>query len=218
MGARDPYRKGFTLIELLVVVAIIGILAALVISAAASSSTKAKISATQSELAQVESAINDYHGTLGFFPPDNPNTAVINPLYFELLGTTNDGNTYVTLDTSAQISNATGAINSTFGRQGFANSGKQAHSDDYRGAPMPFLKQLKSKQIGAIPGNPGIKIVVCSVEWPESGGSAPISGTNLNPWRYVSTHPTNNSGSFDLWVDLVLGNKTYRVNNWNQHP
>jgi prepilin-type N-terminal cleavage/methylation domain-containing protein len=216
MGAQDPYRKGFTLIELLLVVTIIGILAALVVSTASSSSKKAKISAAQAELAQMESAINDYHGTLGSYPPDNPNTPVINPLYFELLGTTNDGNTYVTLDTSGKIS--TGAINSTFGRQGFTNTGKQAHSSDERGAPTSFLKQLKAKQIAAIPGNSDIKVLVCSVEWPDSGSTAPISGTTLNPWRYVSTHPINNAGSFDLWVDLVLGNKTYRVNNWNQHP
>jgi len=218
MGAQDPHRKGFTLIELLLVVTIIGILAALVVSAVSSSSKKAKISVAQAELAEMESAINDYHADLGYFPPDNPNGPVINPLYFELLGTTNDGNTYVTLDASAQISNLTGAINSTFGRQGFANTGRQAHSSNERGAPTSFLKQLKSKQIGGIPGNPGIKILVCSVEWPDSGSSAPISNTTLNPWRYVSTHPTNNSDSFDLWVDLVLGNKTYRVNNWNQHP
>lgn len=218
MGAQPPCYKGFTLIELLLVISIIGILAALVVSAAGSSSGKAKISAAQAELGEMESAINDYHGDLGFFPPDNPNTPVINPLYFELLGTTNDGNTYVTLDASAQISNLSGAINSTFGRQGFANTGRQAHSNDERSAPMSFLKQLKSKQIGGLPGNPEIKILVSSVEWPDSGNLAPISGATLNPWRYVSTNPTNNPGSFDLWVDLVLGNKTYRVNNWNQHP
>jgi len=191
---------------------------ALIISAAGPSSVKAKIDVARAELGQMESAINDYHVDLGSFPPDNPNTPVVNPLYFELLGTTNDGNTYVTLDTSGQISNLSGDINSTFGRQGFANTGRQAHSGDERGAPMSFLKQLQAKQIGAIPNKPGTKILVCSVEWPDAGSTAPISGTTLNPWRYVSTRPTNNPGSFDLWVDLVLGNKTYRVNNWNQHP
>ena len=33
---------------------------------------------------------------------------------------------------------------------------------------------------------------------------------------YNSSHPTHNAGSYDLWVDLVIGGKTYQVGNWNQ--
>jgi hypothetical protein len=40
----------------------------------------------------------------------------------------------------------------------------------------------------------------------------------LNPWRYVSTNPTNNVGRFDLWVDLVIGPNVYRVSNWRTNP
>jgi hypothetical protein len=38
----------------------------------------------------------------------------------------------------------------------------------------------------------------------------------LNPWRYVSSGPTNNPGSYDLWVDLYIGGKTYRLSNWSK--
>lgn len=217
MGVQQPNREGFTLIELLVVIAIIGVLVALVGSSIEAAGAKAKIETARAELGQIESAINDYRTDLGFFPPDNPNGPLINPLYFELLGTTNDGTTYVTLDGSGQISDANGAMTSTFGRQGFANSGRQAHSSDEHGAPTSFLSHLRRNQIGeAATINPGIKILACSVEW--SGRPALIPGTTLNPWRYISSHPTNNPSSYDLWVDLVLGNKTYQVNNWNQHP
>lgn len=219
MGVKRLYNRAFTLIEMLVVLTIIAILAALVVSAIASAATKAKIATAQAELAQVESAINDYKQTLGFFPPDNPNSPIINPLYFELLGSTNDGNNYVTLDVSAQISNQNGNISSTFGRQGFANSGPRPHSGDEHGAPTSFLNQLRPNQIGEInAASPGIKILICSVQWPPGSGVAPIPRTTLNPWRYVSSHPINNPGSFDLWVDLSIGTKTYRVNNWNRHP
>jgi len=216
MGVKRLARNGFTLIEMLLVLTVIALLAVLIVSAMKSAAIKAKINLAQTQLSQMESAINDYKQTLGYFPPDNPTVPAINPLYFELLGTTNDGNNYVTLDASGQTTAA--SINATFGRQGFSNTGRQAHGSDERIAPISFLSQLKANQVGAIPGATGIKILVCSVEWPDAGSTAPISGTILNPWRYVSTHPANNPGSFDLWVDLSLGDKTYRVNNWNQHP
>jgi hypothetical protein len=33
-------------------------------------------------------------------------------------------------------------------------------------------------------------------------------------WRYVRTSPTNNPGSFDLWIDLKGGRKTLTIGNW----
>jgi hypothetical protein len=173
----------------------------------------------QAELAQMQLAIDDYREKLGFYPPDNPNNPAVNPLYFELAGTTNNGITYVTLDTSAQISNSNGDINSTFGRQGFANSSTKAHSTDESGAPMPFLNNLKPNQSGQVDNSrPLIKVLACSIEWPAGNNAAPLPGTLLNPWRYVSTHPTNNSASYDLWVDLAIGKNIYRISNWSKRP
>jgi prepilin-type N-terminal cleavage/methylation domain-containing protein len=215
---RSEKVLGFTLIELLLVVAIIGVLTALLVSATSGSGHTAKIAVAQAELAQMESAIGDYRANLGFFPPDNPNDATINPLYFELLGTTNNGLTYVTLDASAQISNAGGDINLKFNRQGFANSSTKTHSSDEHGAPTSFLSHLTPSQVGQLPNSqPPVKILVCSIEW-TSGNNPPIPGTLLNPWRYVSSHPINNPGSYDLWVDLAIGNKIYRVSNWSKQP
>jgi prepilin-type N-terminal cleavage/methylation domain-containing protein len=211
---RAPFARAFTLIELLVVVAIIGVLTGLIVSVLSRAANPGpKIAVAQAELAQMESAIQEYKITLGSYPPDNPAHPEMNPLWFELLGTTNNGNNYVTLDRSGQISVTD--INAKFGRQGFANSGVRANATDESRAPIPFLKDLSVKQRGdPVPGDPLIKILVCSVQWPSISGSAPIPNTTLNPWRYVSSHPTNNTGSYDLWVDLVIGGKTYRVSNW----
>jgi len=201
---------------MLLVIAIIGVLTALIVSAATSAHIGPKIAVAQTELAQMESAIEDYKLGLGFYPPDNSADPAINPLWFELLGTTINGNNYVTLDRSGQISLTD--LTHDFGRQGFANSATRARATDDAGAPMSFLKNLTSKQVGPLdPANPLINVLVCSVQLP-TGSSSPISGTTLNPWCYVSSHPTHNTGSYDLWVDLVLGGKTYRISNWSTQP
>jgi prepilin-type N-terminal cleavage/methylation domain-containing protein len=216
--------RGFTLIELLVVIVIIGILAGLIVQIVSSVDRKQKLAVAQIQPHEISQAIDGYHTKLGFYPPDNPNNVAINPLYFELLGTTNDAagkpapTTWVTLDHSAQITSTdpTDSITTVFGVQGLGNTSPRAQSDDQAAAASSFLNHLMQNQIGSLPNNPQIKVLVCPVEWPSGVAPAPINGTQLNPWRYNSSHPTNNPGSYDLWVDLVIGGKTYRVDNWTR--
>jgi hypothetical protein len=40
-----------------------------------------------------------------------------------------------------------------------------------------------------------------------------MSSVEINPWRYVSSRPKNNIGSYDLWIDLAIRGKTYRISN-----
>jgi prepilin-type N-terminal cleavage/methylation domain-containing protein len=207
MLGKSSSRRGFTLIELLVVMAIIGILSSLIVGVMSRATVGAAKAVATTERAEIGSAIQEYHDKLGFYPPDNPNDSAMNPLWFELSGTTNNGVNYVTLDGSGQIQVA--EINAKFNRQGFANSGTRAHGTDENAAPISFLSNLQGKQLGQSESNqPFIKILNCSA------GAPP--GTTLNPWHYVSTHPTHNPGSYDLWVDLVAGGKTYQVNNWSK--
>ena len=202
-----PLRGAFTLIELLVVIAIIGILTALISRVLSPATVNAMKSVAVAERGEMESAIQEYRDRLGFYPPDNPNDSAINPLWFELSGTTNNGVNYVTLDGSGKISLAD--INAKFHLQGFSNSGKRAQSTDEGCAPVSFLTSLRAKQVAPPDANqPLSKILSCSVGAP--------SGTNINPWHYVSSHPTHNVGSYDLWVDLVVGGKTYQINNWSK--
>src|SRR5471032_3114661 len=68
----------FTLIELLVVIAIIGVLAAMLLpTAGAIKATQLKKRA-QTELARIETAIQNYHDAFGYYPPDNKNNLEIN--------------------------------------------------------------------------------------------------------------------------------------------
>jgi type II secretory pathway pseudopilin PulG len=195
---------------------IIGILAALVFSTLDANYVPQKKALARAQLQQIATAINAYHTQLGFYPPDNPNNPAINQLYFELLGTTNNGTAklgatnWVTLDHSAQISSIApmANISSVFGVKGFANTSPRAHGDDQSPAATSFLDNLQPNQVGSIDpiNSPHIKVLVCSA----------IPGTQLNPWSYNSSHPVNNPGSYDLWVDLVIRGKTYRIGNWSQ--
>src|SRR5260221_1596054 len=87
----------FTLIELLVVISIIAILAGFTIPVVKPVKRTQFIKKTQAEMAQLETAIDSYKATYGFYPPSNPGSPFFNPLYFELLGTsyyTNGGIVY----------------------------------------------------------------------------------------------------------------------------
>ncbi len=39
---------------------------------------------------------------------------------------------------------------------------------------------------------------------------------DVNPWRYVSTNPTNNNETFDLWAEVVVGSKHIIIGNWKE--
>ena len=200
--------KAFTLIELLVVVSIIAILAGLLFAAIPQISNKRVKAVGYSELFQIQAAIEAYKATYGSYPPDNPNRVAFNPLYYELMGTTNDGAVYVTLDQKYRI--ATASIQAAFNGSGFVNSSTSVKGTDDRPAPVSFLKELKPGQSSSVSGT---NLLVCSEGWTKPG-----SGNAIAVWRYNSSNPTNNTGSFDLWVDLYIGGKTNRISNWSKEP
>jgi len=223
------HRRGtaFTLIELIVVIAIIGVLASLIIPIVSKITEKKQVALAQAELKEVQSSIDEYKTKLGFYPPDNTNNPVTNQLYFELMGTTNNQvgttppNQWGTMDGSAMVNMTVPNIASFFNVSGFANTSTHLHSDDNGTAATTFLTGLRPNQVGAIdPANdPLVKILVCSIPWPSDKKPTPIlTNPILNPWRYNSSHPTNNVGTYDLWVDLVIGKKTNRICNWSPDP
>ncbi len=62
------YNKGFTLIELMVVLSIIGLLSSIVFTSLNSAREKAKVAKAQTEIKQLESAINMLYNETGFYP------------------------------------------------------------------------------------------------------------------------------------------------------
>lgn len=204
----------FTLVELLTVIAIIGGLAAMSIPVLASMKKHQNISAAKADMAVIVAALENYKLKYNTYPPGNPATPLVNGLYYELEGTTNQAfnSTFLTLDRSAQV--ASSSINSFFGVTGFLNSDNAAKSsgEDAHYA-QPFLSNLRPGQTADYTTGGGtVRLLVSSVRGPDSTYK-PLGVPDINPFRYA--YPgTNNPNSYDLWVDLVMGGKTNRVANW----
>ena len=58
-------------------------------------------------------------------------------------------------------------------------------------------------------------LLICSVGGPDAIYH-PLGVQDLNPWRYNSLNPTNNPGSYDLWIQLRIGGKTNLICNWTK--
>jgi prepilin-type N-terminal cleavage/methylation domain-containing protein len=220
-GRTRVRATGFTLIELLVVIAIIAILAAMIIPITAVVHKQKIKSVSRAQMAQLQTAIESYHSKHGHYPPDNPNNYALNQLYYELVGTvlTNDAGAqgYRTLDGSTFIRMTD--IPAMFpGVVGFVNAKKGATGDESSGA-QNFLKDgLKPGQVQQLSN--GTKLLIGPAPWPNNLTPPfnPAGEVGVNPWRYNSSNPTNNPGSYDLWYDVVIGGKTNRICNWSKQP
>jgi prepilin-type N-terminal cleavage/methylation domain-containing protein len=219
------HASAFTLIELLVVIAIMGALAALIFPVMGAVKKHQYINHIQAEMAQLETAIDRYHAALGFYPPSpNPPTAgtpssYVNQLYYELVGTTNTvpppGNpVYRTLDGSATIQASD--VSTAFGVSGFMNCSKPGAGED-AAAARNFLPDLKPNQIGiyTTKDNVTVTLLISSIGGPDAKYQ-PLGQPELNPWRYNSSSPTNNPGSYDLWIQLSIGKQTNLICNWTK--
>ncbi len=213
-----PQADGFTLIELLVVISIIAVLAAFTVPVLSGVKRREYISRTQAEMALLETAIERYKAAYGFYPPSNPNNPMFSPLYFELLGTTNNNGTYQTLDSSASIAASALTPTSPLGVSGFFNCSKMGSGED-AAAAKDFLPDLKPNQIGfnitnsAAP-TAGVALLLGSVGGPDQNYQ-PLNEPNVNPWLYVCPG-TNNPNSYDLWIQLSIGGKTNLICNWRK--
>jgi type II secretory pathway pseudopilin PulG len=211
----------FTLIELLIVIGIIVLLAGMLFTALPAIQRAKTTSRLKNELAQVQTAIDAYKAKKGYYPPDNPGNPnpAVNQLYYELIGTrlTNDQNAtppgtyFYTIDGSARI--MTNAMPGAFGSSSVAGFDNCTHGggDDVVRAENFLKGGLRSGQFLATS-------TTSSAGPPSVLGSA-IDGKfmigKVNPWRYNSSSPTNNPGTYDLWIDYDFGGKSNRICNWS---
>jgi len=223
-------NTAFTVLELLVAIAVIGILAALIFPALKSVNRAKLINRARGEMGQLETCIDSYKEKIGYYPPDNRNPndnqlyPGLNQLYYELTGTVFSNNVAFVAKDGIGPALTPLMVVSFFGPgvKGFVNTERNTADESSRGAAV-FLKSFKPSQIVLTTiSNPATGLIVsarllaCTVPGPDAN-SPPLEPA-LNPWRYNSSSPINNAGSYDLWTDIYVNGKTNRICNWSSKP
>jgi prepilin-type N-terminal cleavage/methylation domain-containing protein len=225
---RSTAPGGFTLIELLTVISIIALLATIGAALSGVAIRKARESRVRAEQGKLVTGIEAYRADFNQYPPDNARNGVnvdpaVHGLYYELVGSVSSeqGRYYMTADSSDRLTSA--AIAASFGGAGgFVNS---AIAPD---KPKIYLADLNQRQRRRVKLRNGAEVellTVSGLDWPTKNtvqtSRAPLAGRladdrqlAINPWQYVSTRPTNNPSSFDLWALLPSGRV---VNNTNEY-
>ncbi len=216
--AGAPRGAAFTLIELLIVISVIAILASLIFPVTRTVNKRKILARAGVELVELETAITAYQLKLGHYPPDNRGTPYQNQLYYELEGSKLDGSgMYQTLDGEARVAATT--VPALFGTTGFVNSNKGATTDEGPVAQRFFrVAQGKSMSVLSTNGAGPFMAFGSLLKGPTMLPASDGSGKLLNPWRYISSGPTNNPSSFDLWIDVNVGTTVYRIGNWSKQP
>ena len=209
-------RAGFTLIELLVVISIMALLAGLTIPVLGAVKKHQYLKTARAELEQIASALDNYKAKYGAYPPSYPNIPPVwNTLYYELSGVIHDNiaKTNITLDGSCPISDAAYGNAFTPGKMGgIVNSTKDGGEDST--SAKNFLLGMRANRYGtSLLNGVWITNLVTSVRGPDAGYQ-PVGVQDVNPFRYV--YPgTNNTKSYDLWIDLSIKGQTNRLSNWS---
>ncbi len=201
---------------MLVVITIIGILAALIVSGASHAFSTARKSRVQAERDALVTAIQSYYKNKGFYPPDNTNNNTQASLFYELTGTTNDMGGAATgfVSTLTHETFASTDLLNLFNVGGFLNSSPDPTS-------IVNFDPAVAKGGGTAPFNFAggtFTLFGVPVPGPLSSMTNSANGKSVNLWHYVLTNPTNNTGSYDLWMDVVYGGKTNRISNWSPDP
>ena len=213
----------FTLIELLVVISIIALMAALLFPVGAAVKRHEYLSVARGELEQTAAALEDYKSQYGVYPPSNPTSMLLNPLYYELSGVSNyvsliNGNSYETLDYASSVSVSAYTSANFFDVGGAVNCVKPG-GDVESVKARRFLSNLKPNRIGDFVGAGGVAVsnLVTSVGGPDQNYLTQLQGMGFggNPFRYF--YPgTNNPSSYDLYVQLSISGKKYLISNWSK--
>ena len=173
-----------------------------------------KICAELSQQRQLlQKAIEAYKAKLGFYPPDNVISrqplvvdAVTNPLLYELLGTWHEpgADTF----TPARFPGMhRSLIKSFFNTDGFKNSAAKPDEVQH------FLDAADIEATVAVSSKPDVGLLGYYPNWE---GIEPdiYSLIGLSPWRYNSSAPVHNAGSFDLWIEIETSQTNILIGNW----
>ena len=208
---------------MLVVIAIIGLLAGMIVPLAGLVAKKKILARTRSEVDNLALAIDTYKAKKGFYPPDNTNGLYgpcTNQLFYELWGMVLQNPTTYLNTYNANPNGAggfetitTGLLGQFFGASGIVNA--SADTNEIRNF-IPRINAAELQNIGS--STVPVWVFATPARGPTTGLPVPpvAGGQPVNVIRYVSSNPTNNPSSYDLWVDVLIGGKTNRISNWNK--
>jgi prepilin-type N-terminal cleavage/methylation domain-containing protein len=217
---RRPVVGGFTLIELLTVIAIIAVLAAIATGLTGAARNARTNSRAQADLQQLRTAIESYQADRNAFPPDHARPAgsptrvdpVVNQLFYELRGLDVAGGGFRVKGGNEVIQ--PNVVRDVFGRGGFLNSSTDPAE------PAKTYYDPKASGVSRVTINgAAVDLLVTAFPWPMNATEpAPLQAygeqSRANPWRYVSTSPTNNAGGYDLWMEVWVGREKRVFKNW----
>lgn len=216
---QSQIANAFTLIELLVVITVIGVLVGFSIPILKSVKRTQYISHATGEMNQLESALENYKTAYHFYPPGNGTNYLVNPLYYELVGTTNfatnSTDAFVPIDNS-EAPLLRSDVMSVFANV-FLNCSKAGAGSEDSPAAANFIHEIKPNQYKTLTtNNVTVTLLVTAVSGPDTTYK-PVGVLDLNPWRY--RYPgVNNPNGYDLWVQLVISGQTNLICNWSTKP
>ncbi len=228
---------GFTLIELLVVISIIAVLAGMLVGLAPQVTVRMKEARTRAELEKLVTAIETYRGRHGVYPPDNVMgrgsdgtpivNSVTNALFYELTGLmvvrTKGGGYFVPVGDGdrAQTRLDPTLVLQYFNRDGFVNAAttnnlRRLYHHDFKDSQHASITRAPTQ---APTTAPNVEVLTAPIPWPfkDARFPSPVAKPGfetVNPWRYVSSNPTNNPATFDLWAEVIIRGQRRVIGNW----
>jgi prepilin-type N-terminal cleavage/methylation domain-containing protein len=221
------FARAFSLVEMLIVIAIIALLAALIVPMAGNAFANRAKARAQSAMAQLEVAIDSYKAARGHYPPDQPNptNSSFVPLFYELTGTVYEsiqGNTperYYRINGGESIPGAD--VKPVFGVDGFVNSSSVRSRGDraqlQAAEARDYFTSLKTDQYYELE-RAGRKFHLLGLPMDGAEETTSTAGKRFAAWHYNASNPANNRDTYDLWMDIVIKNKTNRICNWSETP
>jgi prepilin-type N-terminal cleavage/methylation domain-containing protein len=206
-------RTAFTLIEIITVIAIMGIVAATILTGGQYASKIKMETAVKAEREKLQTMIDNYQAKLNFYPPDNGNLAGLSPavtlamyksltasnaLIYELTGVTNTNSTQAIIFTGDIISlSAGGPFAKYFNRTGIANADASEPQNFFKPAPRP-QDYTNFPGTSATGSEAALGLLV----------PAQLIKTQPNFWHYDASSPRrHNQNSYDLWGEFQVGTK-----------
>ena len=203
----------FTLIEIITVIAIIGIVAALILTGGQYASKMKMETAVKAEREKLQTMIDNYQSKLNYYPPDNgllatnlsfltpvvyENLTASNALIYELTGVTNTNSTQAIIFTGDIISlSAASPFAKYFNRTGIANADSSEPQNFFK--PAPKLQDYTNYPGTSTSGPDAVWGLLVPAQ---------LVKTKPNFWHYDASSPRrHNQNSYDLWAEFAVGTK-----------